>query len=554
MSSIFCPSCNKENDSQQEFCSFCACFINKEFFVITQAEIKSNNLNHRYSFLDKNSFLVVDNSYGKPTFDSDIINDDSLLNLYQKYDKFGYFPKAYDAFNFDGNDYLLITSNKDLYGQEYRNIQEAIIEITDRNRIQLIKDSALIFQQLEKDDIQNSILQVNNFFVDDYLNIKLKYIKSNDSELTLKNLGELWKKLFIPKEMPFLEYSKYKVGEILKHLIDGKITDIKELIKKLDILLDSDFTEVKYYSLSDIGKKRDNNEDNFYSILNAVYEKDFYKIEKSQRGLFIICDGMGGHEKGEVASKMAVDKIKRTLLPAINFKFGFDEMKKLLEEALIYQANDYIYKENLALGYEFEKKMGTTALVCMTNDNYVYTAHIGDSRLYVITQKGIEQLTQDHNVAMQNYNEGKGSWNDAMKNTSTSWGKMLSQALGIKDNSEILPEINFVPIQENSYLLMCTDGLSDMLSPNDIKTIVINNWDSPQKAVENLIDKANELGGKDNITVTLVNIKPIHNFLPLVDYADIFYNSEIELNEELIEMTEFKQESLGGIMIEPDQE
>ncbi|MEK7434401.1 MAG: protein phosphatase 2C domain-containing protein [Cyanobacteriota bacterium] len=552
MAKTICKNCGTENTVEQEFCLSCGAYINKEFILVTNSEVKGNSINPRYSIVDKNNFIVRDNFFGKSCFDSEKLLEDSLLNIYQKYDKYSFIPKVYDAFSLDSIDYILINSNKDLYGQEYRNIREAIVEITDRERIQLIRDSAYIYELLEKDSIQSSIINLNNFFVDENLDIKLKLIKNNNNDVTIKDLGEIWKKMLIPLDMAFIEYTKYKIGEIIKQVIDGKIDDIKILIKKLDSVLESDFTEIKYYSCTDIGKKRENNEDNFYSTLLSVDEKSLSKIQKSNRGFFVVCDGMGGHEKGEVASAVAVEKIKRTILPAMNFHFSFDETKKLLEEALIYQANDSIYKENLSLGYEYEKKMGTTVVVSLVIDNSVYIAHIGDSRIYLITKNSIEQVTQDHNVAMNNYNEGKGSWNDALKNTSTTWGKMLSQAIGIKDNNEIIAEINFLNIQQDSYLLMCTDGLSDLLNDNEMKEIILNNWENPKDSVTKLINKANENGGKDNITVTCIKIKNINTFLPTVDYSDIFYSSETEINEELIEITEFNENSIKGIMAEPD--
>lgn len=552
MYSIICKNCSTQNDSDKEFCLSCGAYINKEFFAITNAEISNKLIAGRYSIIDKNTFLVKDTVFGKPNFGDNIINDESLFNLYQKYEKYDFFPKVYDALNFDEHDYLIVDSNKDIYGQEYRNINEALVEITNRERVQLIKDSTVIYDLIQIDGIEQSILDTNNFFVDEDLNIKLKLIKNNKNSISLKNFGEMWKKMLIPSDMSFLEYSKYKVGEVLKLIIDEKITTIKEIIKKLDAILENNFVELDYYSISDIGQKRENNEDNFFSTLVNINEKTIHKIDKNQKGLFIICDGMGGHEKGELASKIAIDKIKRTILPALSFKLGFDEIKKLFEEAIVYQANDAIFKENQEQGNEYEQRMGTTAIITIVIDGSVYTGHVGDSRIYSVTKSIIEQITQDHNVAMQNYNEGKGSWNDALRNTSTAWGKMLSQALGIRDNNEILPEVNFLQIRDESYILMCSDGLSDLVPEDEMKNIIAANWDNIKGAIETLVNKANEYGGRDNITVTLIKIKNLNNFLPPADYASIYYSYETELNDELIEMSEMDQKNLDGLFVEPD--
>lgn len=552
MYSIICKNCSTQNDSDKEFCLSCGAYINKEFFAITNVDISNKLIDERYSLLDKNTLLVKDTIFGKPNFGGNIINDESLFNLYQKYEKYDFFPKVYDAFSFEDNDYLIVESNKDLYGQEYRNINEALVEITNRERVQLIRDSAVIYDLTQFDSIEQSLLEPTNFFVDEDLNIKLKLIKNNKSNISLKNFGEMWKKMLIPSEMSFLEYSKYKVGELLKLIIDEKVTNIKDVIKKLDAILENNFVELDYYSISDIGQKRENNEDNFFSTTININEKSISRIDKNQKGLFIICDGMGGHEKGELASKIAIEKIKKTILPALSFKLGFDEIKKLFEEAIVYQANDSIFKENQEQGNEYEQRMGTTVIVTIVIDGSIYTGHVGDSRIYSVNKSIIEQITQDHNVAMQNYNEGKGSWNDALRNTSTSWGKMLSQALGIRDNNEILPEVNFLQVRDESYILMCSDGLSDLVNEDEIKNIIAINWDNTKAAVETLVNKANEYGGRDNITVTLIKIKNLSNFLPPADYASIYYSYETELNEELIEMTEMDQKNLEGLFVEPD--
>ena len=225
---------------------------------------------------------------------------------------------------------------------------------------------------------------------------------------------------------------------------------------------------------TDKGLIRENNEDAFYV--------------DAKKGIFIVADGMGGHSAGEVASQMAVEEIKKYLNTEEN-KFS-----QILKQAII-EANKAIYEKaeedpNL-------EGMGTTIVVAIVNNKNLHIAHVGDSRAYILTKEGLKQITEDHSLINEWVKEGKITLDEArfhpMRN-------VITRALGVEKEVEV--EINTIPYQ-GEPILLCTDGLTDMLEDKEIEEIIKNNPD-PEQACEALIKEANEKGGKDNVTVILI--------------------------------------------------
>ena len=234
---------------------------------------------------------------------------------------------------------------------------------------------------------------------------------------------------------------------------------------------------LKVGAKTDKGLIRENNEDAFYVDV--------------KKGIFIVADGMGGHNAGEVASQMAVDEIKKYLNSQ-----EINNLSQILKQAII-KANEAIYEKaekdpNL-------EGMGTTVVVAIINNKNknLHIAHVGDSRAYILTKKGLKQITDDHSLVNEWVKEGKITLEEArfhpMRN-------VITRALGVKKEVEV--EINTIPYQGESILL-CTDGLTDMLEDKEIEEIIKNNPD-PKEACKALIEEANKKGGKDNITVILI--------------------------------------------------
>jgi PPM family protein phosphatase len=236
-------------------------------------------------------------------------------------------------------------------------------------------------------------------------------------------------------------------------------------------------------SITDIGLKRQINQDFVYCT-----EKPVGKLPN----LFIVADGMGGHKAGDFASKFSVEvfikKIKESQrdLPIEIIR----EALELTNELLHVKAH-----ENSDLN-----GMGTTFVAATIYDKHLYVANIGDSRLYIINNH-IKQITKDHSFVEEMVKKGKIDPSDARFHPNKN---IITRALGVYD--EVTPDFFELNLEKGDIVLMCSDGLSNMLEDKEIMEIVNNYQDKLGMASKELVDKANQRGGKDNISVIIVKL------------------------------------------------
>jgi PPM family protein phosphatase len=237
------------------------------------------------------------------------------------------------------------------------------------------------------------------------------------------------------------------------------------------------------YGFSDKGKLRDKNEDSFWI--------------SEQKKLLAVADGMGGHQAGEVASKKAIEFMKSIFSDSILDEFKNDNQK--IQSHLVtglMNINDKIYSLGRTnINYS---GMGTTASVVFLNYNQVHACHIGDSRIYIINKKSIVQLGKDHSYVAKQIQKGLMTEEEAryspLKNR-------LTKVLGMP--WLVVPEYNEAILKKGDRLLICSDGLWDMLSDLTIQKIVKSSNDA-KSISNNLVNEANNAGGEDNITVIIV--------------------------------------------------
>ena len=242
---------------------------------------------------------------------------------------------------------------------------------------------------------------------------------------------------------------------------------------------------------SDIGKLRDMNQDSYYVS----------DLEKDDIKLFILADGMGGYKGGEIASSLAIASTRNFIINNFkNTKKDRASILRMLEEAIEY-ANMIVYEKSME--DEDLQDMGTTLDVCLIYNNKVFVGHVGDSRVYRIRKNIIRKLTTDHSYVEKLVKEGtitkEEAYNHPKKN-------MLMKALGC--NSLVEPDVFCKGFLKDDILLMCSDGLTNMLRDNEIYNLLLNNPERPEIA---LIDNANNLGGHDNITVIIIDNIDVNN-------------------------------------------
>lgn len=234
---------------------------------------------------------------------------------------------------------------------------------------------------------------------------------------------------------------------------------------------------------SDIGRKRELNED---SILANV-DDNFT--------LIVIADGMGGHKAGEVASEMATRLVDQYVRDNINSDI---EALALVERSMVY-ANDEIYSNSKA--NEDRIDMGTTCDTCLIQEKDMYVGHVGDSRVYLYRNNGLRQITKDHSL----YNEINETGNIPLEEIEKIASKnIITRALGGEKGVRV--DQHYIQLEEGDLVLLCTDGLSNEISDEDIKTVLSEELSLDYKA-EKLVQMANDAGGADNITLGLIRVR-----------------------------------------------
>ncbi|MBQ2967602.1 MAG: Stp1/IreP family PP2C-type Ser/Thr phosphatase [Clostridia bacterium] len=225
---------------------------------------------------------------------------------------------------------------------------------------------------------------------------------------------------------------------------------------------------------TDVGQVRTHNEDNYCVGANFA----------------VVADGMGGHNKGEVASSMVVELLEAAFSKDA-FKASAQSIKKIIRDV-----NRAVYKQSLS--ESTYNGMGTTLVACIWNQNTVYVANIGDSRCYQITDEGILQITKDHTLIQKLLDDGQITKEEALHSPNR---HVITKAIGT--NKEEEADVAEIQLKENMKVFLCSDGLSNHVSDEKILEIVSQSADVDE-AVERLVDNANSNGGTDNITAVLI--------------------------------------------------
>ena len=238
---------------------------------------------------------------------------------------------------------------------------------------------------------------------------------------------------------------------------------------------------MKTFSMTHIGQRREMNQDYMFTSETAV---------GNLPNLFLVADGMGGHAAGDYASRFTVEKLVELI-----GKSGEKEPVAIMKSA-VSMTNSLLLTE--AQADPAKNGMGTTIVAATVIENTLYAANVGDSRLYVINQEDITQITRDHSLVEEMVSMGEINREQARNHEKKN---IITRAIGGYDTVEA--EMFSVDLKPNDCILMCTDGLSNMVEDADILKIVKSAPDI-ETAAKNLVAAANANGGKDNITVMII--------------------------------------------------
>lgn len=243
--------------------------------------------------------------------------------------------------------------------------------------------------------------------------------------------------------------------------------------------------KIESYGMSNVGMKRSHNEDHY--LMNDDLQ------------LYVVADGMGGHLGGEFASKMAVatveEVVQRLSGPEATVVHGVNSVNNSQGDKLrfaIQEAGRRIYDQSLY--DEALKGMGTTTVASLVYENKAYVANVGDSRAYFIRNGKVQQITEDHSLVSEQVKAGILSASDAKSHRLKN---IITRSVGYQE--EVDPDIRVQDLKAGDRILMCSDGLSNLVEDHEILEVASKS--DLKQTCENLITLANERGGDDNITV-----------------------------------------------------
>ena len=227
--------------------------------------------------------------------------------------------------------------------------------------------------------------------------------------------------------------------------------------------------------ISKTGLVRQRNEDRFYA----------------QGPLLIVADGMGGYTGGEYASTMVVDTIVEVVNEAT-------EMSTDVLQNAILQANRMVYEKSQS--YKELEGMGTTAVVAYVQEDTLYWAHVGDSRLYRYGEDGLHRMTKDHSMVQQLVEAGTITEEEVIHHPKRN---MLTRAIGVYETVEV--DTGVVEVHQNDRILLCSDGLSGYIEESKIEQ-VLSEENNESRALEDLVHLVYDAGARDNVTIVLGRI------------------------------------------------
>lgn len=514
------PHCVASNSLEASICERCSTPIIRRYLWSNDKAIapeqKQTLIDDRYLALTEQIFL--DTQPTKPPLTPEEVPAEIVVYL-QLFAYYPHIPQPYGLLNarqswlFDYGTVPTTTSGELAYPQKLiPRIKDLWSEATPLQQLNWLWQIGKLWRSLAAKGVASSLLEPNLLGLNGQL-LQLLHLKPDlEHQPTLRDLGSLWSE--------WADYAHDSVKNVILQLAGnletGTISQANQLVAVLDraISLYCQTQQYSYrtYALSDSGPSRSNNEDAAYPL----YERP-QDISSAENGLAIVCDGVGGHDGGEIASgetirylqhKISALELKKLSSPTISHKLN----------KYINNANDIISKRNDTEQRQERQRMGTTLVMALSCAQEMYLGHVGDSRIYWITRNSCHQMTVDDDLASREVRLGYALYRDSLQYPSAG---ALIQALGMRDSAALHPNLQRYIIDDECIFLLCTDGLSDFDRIEqqwryNILPLLAEKQDLAS-AVKELVNLANEKNGHDNVTVALVHCQ----VSPIADTAEV---------------------------------
>lgn len=525
------PQCAASNKLEARCCHRCDTPLIRRFLWSNKAvsqEHKQALIKNRYLALGTQIFL--DTQPSKPPITPEEVPQEIVVYL-QLFSCYPHVPQVYGLL--DGTDVWLFdygtvpsnaTGKLDYPQQLVPKLDCLWSQANAFQQINWLWQIAKLWKPLFDKKVASTLLDSEYIRINGQIVQVIQLQQDHNLQPTLKDLGSLWTQ-WANNARPEI---KEVLGQIASHLETGKIDRVSQILALLDKVANQCSKARKYsysiYALSDSGPNRSNNEDAAYPIYNQPNE-----ITGLESSLAIVCDGVGGHDGGEIASQSTIkylhDEIS-TLKPNEQNHNPRKIIKQLTE--YINGSNDIISDRNDSEQRQERQRMGTTLVMALAHAHEMYLAHVGDSRIYWITPNSCHQVTIDDDLASREVRLGYAVYRDSLQYPSAG---ALIQAIGMRDSTALHPNLQHYLIDGDCVFLLCTDGLSDFdrVEQQWRQKIlpVLEGTQNLTSAVDDLINFANQANGHDNVTVALVHCQvedQPHGLSTTVSWSDIEYS------------------------------
>lgn len=505
------PHCVASNNSEAFICDRCSTPIIRRYLWSSDRAIspeqKHTLIDERYFALTEQIFL--DTQPTKPPLTPEEVPPEIVVYLHL-FVYYPHIPQPYGLLNdktwlFDYGTVPANAKGKLTYPVDLLpKIEDLWSRATALKQLNWLWQIAKLWHPLAHKGVASTLLEPDLIRINGQILQLLELQADLESAASLKDLGKLWTQ-WANNSHPDI---KEIVVQLAGNLETGVISHPNQLVALLDrtiaLYCQSYQYDYQTYALSDSGPSRSNNED-------AAYPSVTNNLDKTTKsGLAIVCDGVGGHDGGEIASKETIiylqDKISSLKLNKLNPLQISHELTRYINGA-----NDIISKRNDMEQRQERQRMGTTLVMALASAPEMYLGHVGDSRIYMITPSSCHQMTTDDDLASREVRLGYALYRDSLQYPSAG---ALIQALGMRDSAALHPNLQRLIVDDECVFLLCTDGLSDFdrveqqwrqkISP------LFGGKQDTASTVRDLISFANQENGHDNVTVALVHCKVKH--------------------------------------------
>ena len=513
-------NCAASNQLEARFCHRCKTPLSKRYLwsieeIISPEQVKEL-IGDRYLAITTRVFL--DTKPGiKPQTPEEVPK--KIITYLQLFPYYPHIPQVYGQIN--GTDTWLldygtipIKAEGRLYTQLMPQLTSLWHSATAFQQLSWLRQIAKLWRPMSNKKVASTLLTPGLLGINGQVVQVLQLQFDGDRRPHLQDLGQLWSQ--------WVEYAHPSIQEMLIQLCErlkiGSISKSKQVMAVLDRAMEICQRSQKYsyqiYAISESGPSRNNNEDAAYPDFDApIY------VPSDNNPLAIVCDGVGGHEGGEIASKETIEYL-RSNIARLSFKEQNNNPKMIAKKLsrFINESNDLISQRNDSEQRLERQRMGTTLVMSLAHNHEIYLAHVGDSRIYWITPNSCHQVTVDDDLASREVRLGYAVYRDSLEYQSAG---ALIQALGMRDSAALHPNIQRHIIDSDCVFLLCTDGLSDFdrIEQHWRHTVlpVLKGKKDLTSAAKTLIKIANERNGHDNATVALVHCQ----VQPNTDVAEI---------------------------------